>query len=214
MVAAEGSVPARRSGRIAPILFAIAIASSAYVWWRIAWPLLILDDSAVAAHAKHLAPVMLHAIGGTCMLLCGSVALYIGWTRTFFRGHKIFGYVYLVGGSAAGIAALALVAAESHPGIVVRSATGTLAAAWLAASFMAYRAIRNRRFDVHREWMVRSYVLTWTFVFCRMVQASPGVTADSDATIGAIIWLTWVVPMIVCELSLQWSRTGQAAARA
>lgn len=43
-------------------------------------------------------------------------------------------------------------------------ATDTLELAWLAAAAMGWRAARNRRFASHREWMIRSYVLNWTFV--------------------------------------------------
>ncbi|WP_367613589.1 hypothetical protein [Sphingomonas sp. AP4-R1] len=33
---------------------------------------------------------------------------------------------------------------------------------------MGLRAARNRRFTSHREWMVRSCVLSWTFVGRRL----------------------------------------------
>jgi hypothetical protein len=75
---------------------------------------------------------------------------------------------------------------------------------WLAFTAMAWRAIRNHQIEQHRDWMIRSYVVTWTFVFCRFyTRAMP------DGLQGAendMIWLTWVGPVLLCEVLLQWRR--------
>ena len=83
-------------------------------------------------------------------------------------------------------------------------ATGTLAAFWLLFTAMAYRAVRNRVFDEHRDWMIRSYVLAWTFVFCRFwTRAAP----DSlQGGVTDMIWVTWIAPILLTEMALQWNR--------
>ena len=84
----------------------------------------------------------------------------------------------------------------------------TLAVAWLVAAGMAYRAVRNRRYDSHRDWIIRSYVLAWAFVFCRLASRVPTVAELGEGQ--AFIWLSWVGPLIVCEIALQW-RAGSKA---
>ena len=81
---------------------------------------------------------------------------------------------------------------------------------------MAYRAIRNRVFDEHRDWMIRSYVLAWTFVFCRFwTRAAPtGLQGDESD----MIWLTWVAPILDRRNSTAigiaaWRRAGRPMAR-
>jgi hypothetical protein len=89
-----------------------------------------------------------------------------------------------------------------------------LATAWLLAASMAYRAVRNRRYDAHRDWMVRSYVLAWSFVFCRIVSRVPTVGELGDGQ--AFIWLSWIAPVLLCEVALQWragSRHGHDSSR-
>ena len=212
MVASARAVPGfPRPGRVAAALFAVAIVSGAIVWFRIALPLLTLEDEAVAAHNQHLPQVLWHAIGGTVMLFAGAAALYIGSTRRFFRGHKIFGYSYLGGGAISALMALFLVFSGAHSSIGIGAATGGLAAAWLVTASVALRAILNRRFEAHREWMIRSYVLTWSFVFCRMVQETPALADASSETIAAVIWATWITPLIACEVALQWDKTSKLA---
>jgi hypothetical protein len=73
---------------------------------------------------------------------------------------------------------------------------------------MAYRAARNRRFDAHRAWMIRSYVLTWSFVLCRLVGRVPWLANIGDGA--AIVWLSWIVPLLLCEVGLQWSAGARA----
>jgi uncharacterized membrane protein len=209
--AAPTATPARAKPRLLlPLLFGTAVLTSAYGWWLVALPLFA---GRVGAHADHAWPLYLHAIGGTLMLLCGSAALFIGWTRRGFAFHRLFGATYLLGGAAASIAAIGLNLVNPHDDLGTALATGTLAAAWLLAAAMAFRAIRNRRIDTHREWMIRSYVLTWSFVLCRMVQQGDWIAALGPGAASHVIWTTWIVPLFACELALQWGRGGPAAPR-
>ncbi len=83
-------------------------------------------------------------------------------------------------------------------------ATGTLALTWLAVAAMAWRAAHNRRYEAHRRWMIRSYVLTWTFIGCRlatMIDFYPWLGIEG---VTAAIWVNWIVPLVVCEIALGW----------
>lgn len=182
-----------------------AILTAAPIWWLVALPVL---ETGAASHERHALEVTLHTVGGTLMLAAGALALYVGWTRRAFGAHKWIGYAYLAAGGAGAGMGLALSFMSPHKPHGIAVATGVLAATWLAVAAMAWRAAWNRRFDTHREWMVRSYVLTWTFVFCRMTMRLPFFADAGAETITATIWATWIVPLIVCEIALNWSKTG------
>ncbi len=184
-------------------LFAGALATSAFVWATVAWPVL---SGGLGAHAGHAAGVYLHALTGSVMLVSGALALHVGWTRRWFRRHRLFGYLYLGSGTGASLAALALNVADPHRDAAVGVATSVLALTWLGIAAMALRAARNRRLDQHREWVIRSYVLTWTFVFCRLVMRTPAAAMLGEAGVATVIWTTWIVPLLVCEAVLQWRR--------
>ena len=155
---------ARRSvrDRWPAVLFALAILTSGPVTWIYAAP--IIGLSGIGHHASHEAIIFVHALGGVGMLGLGAAALYIGWSRRFTRYHRWFGYSYLLVGGVGASAALTLSVLAPHEPRSLYVATGTLAAAWLAVALMGFRAARNRRFESHRDWMIRSYVLSWTFV--------------------------------------------------
>ncbi len=197
-----------QTSRLPGLLFALAILSTLPILWLIVRPM--LTGAGWPQHAEHLPIVLLHVGGGLAMLGLGSAALYIGWTRKAFRRHKWFGYSYLLLGGIGALAALIVSIQAPHPPRSLYIATGTLALAWLAVAAMAWRAARNRRFEEHRQWMVRSYVLTWSFVGCRlatMVDFYPWLGPESTT---AAIWVNWIVPLVVCEIALRWKEGGPA----
>jgi hypothetical protein len=78
---------------------------------------------------------------------------------------------------------------------------------WLVFSAMAFRAIRNKRLDQHRDWMIRSYVAAWTFVFCRFW--SRAVPDDLQPSESNMLWIAWVGPLLIAEVLIQWPRGGK-----
>ena len=194
------------------LALAAALVSGAFAWWLIAYPVLSLANP--QRHAGHFALVFAHMLGGTAMLALGAANLYVGATRRFFRLHKLVGYSYLIGGGIGACLSVILALANGHRkvsapfAVDVGSASDTgialasLGIAWLATAAMAFRAARNRRFDSHQAWMIRSYVLVWSFVLCRLVGRVPVLSDLGDGS--AIVWLSWVGPLFVCEIALQW----------
>jgi len=205
MAASHGAAsrPAYSHAKTDAVLGLAAVSSLVFIV-LVAGP--AIEPAGQERHAGHFALLTAHIGGGIVMLLAGALGLRIGLTRQWFRGHKYVGYTYLAGGSISAAAALIRSFDTGHtPGL----STGTLAASWLAFSFMAWRAVRNRRIEQHREWMIRSYVLAWTFVFCRFwTRAMP---ADLQGGETDMIWLTWIAPILLCEMALQWRRGSRAA---
>jgi Predicted membrane protein (DUF2306) len=83
-----------------------------------------------------------------------------------------------------------------------------LAVAWTITTGVAYIAIRRRLFELHREWMIRSYVVTLAFVFFRLfdeVAGRLGVGGPVER-LEAAAWLGWAVPLLIAEPILQWHR--------
>ena len=200
--------PSSRSLQLAlpKSLLTLGFVSSALAWWLIAPP--VMTFSSTAKHAGHFGLVYFHVSGGTLMLFVGLANLYVGTTRKYFKYHRLIGGIYLVGGALGAIAAMVITSSTAHKAAGTSALTSTsislltLASAWLLAAAMAYRAARNRRYDSHRDWMIRSYVLAWSFVFCRLAGRVPGVEGMGGGQ--AFIWLSWVGPLLLCELGIQW----------
>jgi len=185
------------------VLLALALISSAAAWWLIAWPVATLSN--IPRHQGHFALTFAHMVGGTGMLFLGGLNLYLAARNDSYKLHRRVGQAYLIFGTFGAIMAIIITSRPAHKSAgspILTTATVsllTLASAWLCFAALGWRAALNRRFTSHGQWMVRSYVLVWSFVFCRL--ASRVVPLGEDA----FIWLSWVGPLLICEMVLQWN---------
>ena len=196
--------------RLPAVLFVAAALATLPVFWIVVVP--VLSGAARPLHPGHWFLVLLHALCGTLTVMLGFIGLYIGWTRRGFEWHRHVGCFYIGFGMTMAALALILSIQNNHPVKSLAVSTGTLSVVWLVAACMGWRAGANRRFDSHRDWMIRSVVLTWTFVFCRLAQRLPAFEWLGPEGITAGIWLYWVGPLLLCEVALQWRRGGARSA--
>ena len=70
---------------------------------------------------------------------------------------------------------------------------------------MAYWSVRNKNFVQHREWMVRSFVVTCGFTSFRLIDKILVEQFHMDGgTAGELMaWVCWAFPLMVTEVFLQ-----------
>jgi hypothetical protein len=186
----------------AGIAFALAVASTAYVIWTAVIPM--IDGRGWPYHDDHLRLILPHIAGGVTMITLGSLNVFLGWTGRTRPWHKWIGRAYLFGGTFACALVIVMAIVAPHEPQSLYVATGTLALVWIAVAAMGWRAARNRRFASHREWMIRSYVLSWTFVGCRLATQVDFYPWLESEGVTAAIWVNWIVPLVLCEIALRW----------
>jgi uncharacterized membrane protein len=146
-----------------------------------------------------------HFIGGSIALLCG-VLQFWAWLRKHHpRVHRWVGRTYLLGVAIGAASAYAL-SFRAVLGWPFGVAAFVMASAWVSATVLAYIAIRNGQVKTHREWMLRSYVITFAFVTFRVMAVSPLLTGLGSVPerLAALLWLSWTVPLLCTEIFLQW----------
>jgi hypothetical protein len=79
---------------------------------------------------------------------------------------------------------------------------------WITATLVAYVVVRQKKFKLHKEWMVRSYLVTWAFVFSALILRLPFIQAlGSFADISSsFFWFGWAVPLYIYDLYLSYKR--------
>ena len=75
---------------------------------------------------------------------------------------------------------------------------------WLFTTAVAFAAVLNRKVQIHRQWMVRSYAITTTFVTTRVLTAIPAIGGGGEAIYVPAQWALLVATMILVELGLVW----------
>jgi len=83
-----------------------------------------------------------------------------------------------------------------------------LSTAWIVTTAVAFAAILRGLVDLHKEWMIRSYLVTFAFVTIRLLIDNFG---DLTYRLGAslpervinVVWISWLLPLAVFETILQ-----------
>ncbi len=81
-----------------------------------------------------------------------------------------------------------------------------LSAATASCAIIGVVHARRRRYDRHRRWMLRSYVLICSAVFLRLISGTAGfvgVHSPEHAYIFAA-WNSWLIPLAVYEIVERW----------
>ena len=78
-----------------------------------------------------------------------------------------------------------------------------LATAWVTTTAMAFLAIKRSLVEQHKEWMIRSYVMTFAFVVFRVLQPLLGNVGTATEQLAAAGWLCWTIPLMTTEVVLQ-----------
>jgi len=147
--------------------------------------------------------LLLHIAGGFLALLSGPVQLWLGVHHSKMHVHRKLGLIYMAAMTIGSIGAIGL-AFQTDGGLIFGSGLFFLALAWISTTILAYVAIRRGRIEQHREWTIRSYVVTFAFVTFRIgLVALTGSGIPLLTAIGTLAWACWAVPLLVTELVIQ-----------
>lgn len=194
--------PSRR-GTIALLSIASVIAIGFFVGAAV--PYLVSPDYNAVAFGTRRGILLVHIAGGSVALFAGPIQLWLGIADRQIGLHRRLGIIYMiaVGVGAAGAYGLAL--NQPSAGWVYGAGLAGLATAWLATTGLAFMAIRRSLVEQHKEWMIRSYVVTFAFVTFRItfsaLQRLHLGSEQEDANVMA--WACWAVPLLVTEVILQ-----------
>jgi hypothetical protein len=109
-----------------------------------------------------------------------------------------------------------VMAFHANGGWAAQASFVVLALLWWWATWMGYRTARQRQFEVHRDWMARSYALTLSAVSLRLYQMLLGQFSELDHQTQYVLvsWAAWVGNLAVAEWHIcrrkGWLQNGKA----
>ena len=141
-----------------------------------------------------------HTLGGIVALLTGPVLFSSRFRRDHLKFHRHLGRVYVFSvlmGACTGIAL-----AVGRPGL---PGTTMQAGAWIVCTAAAFITARNRQIVQHRQWMARSYAVTFTFVSSRVLNLWPRYWSHlGDALAGLGVAAFALISILAVDLGLNW----------
>lgn len=147
--------------------------------------------------------LLTHIAGGLVALLIGPVQLWLGLHNVKMDVHRKLGLLYIAGMAVGSVGAIGL-AFQTDGGVIFGSGLFFLAIAWISTTSLAFLAIKKNLVDQHKEWTIRSYIVTFAFVTFRAGQvALVGRGVELQTAIGIMAWACWAVPLLATEIVLQ-----------
>ena len=165
----------------------------------------------IVAEAKYrAAPWMfiVHALTGSAALLTGPLQFN---RRILSRNralHRLSGRVYVYAiwmSSAAGLWNALFFDVE----LLAKIAFGVLAILWFSTTTIAFLRIRTRDIKRHREWMIRSFSLSFFFVTGGFWM--PGLASTSlphEVAFPLAVFLSWFLNLVLAEAWIRWTRNN------
>ena len=186
------------------MLLALAGTAVAIFLFVFALPYFQMNQEKLALYQGREIWIVFHVSTGAVALALGPFVLWQGLKRQRMKLHRRIGIAYMAAIGFSSIAAYYL-AFHTQLGWVFGMGLTGLATAWLTVTTLAYICIRKRLIDQHKEWMIRSYVVTFAFVNFRILvgilQVAGVGTLNEQLT--AASWFCWAVPLLITELILQ-----------
>ncbi|HKN19797.1 MAG TPA: DUF2306 domain-containing protein [Terracidiphilus sp.] len=145
-------------------------------------------------------------------MLCGITAMFSGSFQfsTRLRKHnprihrtlgKIYVIAVVVGASLAAIMDLTV---DIDPNWMVNVGYLSHPLAWGLTALIAYRTAVTRNFNVHRQWMIRSYLITFTFVLVRLPNPIRAWREMSNANFAIVLPLLMFLCLMSADIAQNW----------
>jgi uncharacterized membrane protein len=143
-----------------------------------------------------------HIFSGPVVLFNGLILLSEYVRRRYDGLHRVLGRVQV---------AVLLVFVLPSSAVMARHAFGgwpaglsflVLSMATAGCAVAGVVCARRRRFDRHRRWMLRSYVLICSAVALRLISGAAGLVGVSspEGAYVAAAWTSWLVPLAAYEI--------------
>jgi len=164
----------------------------------------LLTKTEAVRYSVYLPAFYIHIVTGSIVLITGVFQLskrirarYPAWHRT---AGKVYVFVILIFTAPSGL----VMSVYANGGLAAGIGFALLAVLWWFFTWKGYQHAIHKQLDVHREFMLRSYALTFAAVTLRLYSfffALAGFRGESIYIL--IAWLSWVPSLIVMEIYLR-----------
>ena len=140
-----------------------------------------------------------HVVGASLALVTGAVQFSSRIRRWNLGFHRVTGRVYVGSIFVAGPIAIVM----SH-GTIYFTATLVQAGAWMVTALAALLTARNREIEPHRQWVVRSYAVTFTFILLHVLNPTGFWTWFTEADYATAIIICTFLAVLVPDVAFNW----------
>ena len=141
-----------------------------------------------------------HTLSGVAALGIGPLQFSTRFRIRHTRWHRLLGRIYVLSVVVGSFTGIAL--AWGRPGL---PGTSMQAAAWMVCTIAAFVTARNLHIAVHRQWMARSYAVTFTFISSRILNLWPAYWSHLGDVLSAVGVIAFTLAsLLIVDIALSW----------
>ena len=141
-----------------------------------------------------------HTLAGIFALVIGPINFSSRIRQRHLTLHRVLGRIYAISVLVGAFTGIAL--AAGRPGL---PGTSMQAAAWIVCTSAAVITARNHQIPQHRQWMARSYAVTFTFVSSRVLNLWPRYWSHLGDTLAAVGVIAFTLAsLLLVDLGFNW----------
>lgn len=182
------------------LMIILSVAVALYGWALAFAPDMISNTGMQHHFANRPVPTYLHFVFGPLALAIGGFQFFAVVRSRTPKLHRYFGRLYVVSCLSSAVGGF-LMALNTTEGPVAMAGFMGLAVGWVITTGMGYRKARARQFMQHREWMIRSFSLTFAAVTLRLYLPLflGGFAMPFNEAYPIIAFLCWVPNLVMAE---------------
>lgn len=165
-------------------------------------------DTIEYGYARRPLLTYLHILPGILFVLFGAMQFIKSFRNRFINIHRWIGRIYLLLGLVIGITAIIMGLLIRFGGIVESSAVTIFGIYFLFGLLRAYTHIRNKEYQLHREWMIRAYSIGLAVATMRPVIGLliAFTNIPFNKFFGYTFWFAFIIHFMVAEIWIRYTR--------
>lgn len=190
---------------LGPLFIWVLIIFLTWLFMHGADHFLLLTPEALGKYFKLKWVLIAHITAGGGALVLGFVQFWPKLRNFSWKLHRIIGFLYLLAILLSSSCAVILAFTTAYEvNWAYAFSLQVWVTVWISATAIAYYAIIKRNVNLHKEWMVRSYIVTLAFIISGLAIKIPymqnlGTFADISPS---FFWMGWSVPLYVYQIVL------------
>lgn len=155
--------------------------------------------------------LILHITAGGGALISGPLQFIKSLMIYSPKIHRALGYLYLFAVLGSSFTAVILAFTTAYDvNWAYAFSLQVWVSVWISATFIAFRAAIKKQFIRHKQWMVRSYMVTIAFVVSALILKLPMMAriGDMSEVSPSIFWFAWSVPLYIYQMVLALKNKG------
>jgi hypothetical protein len=188
---------------IVPLFIWLLVTFTTWTFMQGADHFLNLTPEALGKYYKYKWLLIAHITAGGGALVLGIIQFWEKLRMYSWKLHRVIGLAYLLAILVGSFSAISLAFTTAYKlNLYYAFALQVWAIVWISSTSVAYYFAIRKNIKLHKEWMVRSYIVTFAFVLTGLIAKTSLFQSlgKFEDTSPSLYWFGWAVPLYLYEI--------------